>query len=384
MKKLIAVLSMALQITVATAQFSVGSDANIMYDDNIDNNYLQLTDRVMSVSLGLEYFWDSESRETGISYTGNMNYYSTIYERSYLSNELLFMYTQAVGNEDATTLDFNAGISTRTGRGDFTVFDHQIYHGLALIEHDFSEYTSGELGYLLQVVRFNNLTDFNYLENKISGQYHMTFSTRTSVTIGSDFGIKIYSSQASATTDTSGGGGQGSGGGSPMGTRIYTSSQTSTPTVTQLGFMARVAQSIFDGTGLALTGQYQWNIRKESRYLYGTIPDDVIFDDHYGYEGLLLGAMFTQLLPLDSRIRISAGRQKRIYSTLPAYDLNGVLVSDKREDSRYLYTVQLKKDFEDLGLSFDVTFDHIKNFSNDAFYDYTNNAVTLGISWLIY
>lgn len=384
MKKLIAIFILGLSISGATAQFSVGTDMNMMYDDNIDNNYLQLTDRIMSASLGLEYFWSSAMHETGISYTGTINYYSKINERSFLSNELLLMYTQEYGKENGTTLDLEAGILTRTGRGNFTFFDHHIYHGMASIEHAFSDLVKGELGYLLQVVRFKNLPDFNYIENKIGGQYHTSLNTRTSITLRSDFGIKLYSSEISSITDTTGtGSGQGSGGGQ-TGTRIYTATQTSTPTVTQLSCMVRIAQSILEETGIAFTGQYQWNIRKESRYLYGAIPDDVIFDDHYGYEGLMLSAMLTQMLPFDSRIRFSAGKQNRLYSTLPAYDLSGALVSDKREDSRYLYTVQLKKDFEDLGLSFDVTYDHIDNFSNDAFYDYKNNALTLGISWLVY
>jgi hypothetical protein len=147
--------------------------------------------------------------------------------------------------------------------------------------------------------------------------------------------------------------------------------------------MVRVAQSIFEGTGVSLTGQYQWNIQKESRYLYGSIPDDVIFDDHYGYEGLLLSVMFTQVLPLNSRLRFTVAKQNRIYSTLPAYNLIGNLVSDKRNDNRSVYTVQFKKDFEELDISVNATYDYIINSSNDVFYDYTNKAFTLGISLLL-
>ena len=71
--------------------------------------------------------------------------------------------------------------------------------------------------------------------------------------------------------------------------------------------MVRAGQSIFENTGLSMTAQYQWNIQKESRYLvseYGSISDDAIFDDHYGYEGLQISAMLTQVLPFDARVRI--------------------------------------------------------------------------------
>jgi hypothetical protein len=302
-----------------------------------------------------------------------------------LLNELLFNYTHAYGKDNAATLDIEGGISVRTGRGNFTLFDHQIYHGTALLQHDFSDVANGELEYLFQAVRFNSLSDFNYFENKISGQYNTTLSSKTSVTLRSDFGIKIYSSQTISATDTTiTGSGLGEGWGGQTGAQMYSTTQTSTPTVTQLSGMGRIAQSIFEGTGIALSGQYQWNIRKESRYLYGIIPDDVVFDDHYGYEGLMVSVMLTQVLPFESHFRISAAKQNRIYSTLPAYDIASTLVADKREDTRYLYTFQLEKDFEEQGISIDLTFDHIDNISNDAFYDYKNNALTLGVSWLIY
>ncbi|MBN1397865.1 MAG: hypothetical protein JXA06_07525 [Bacteroidetes bacterium] len=391
MRKLAAALLIAVWVFDATAQFSAGTEAGIMYDDNIDNNYLQLTDRIISASLGLDYFWTAKKYDIGISYTGGINSYSNFTDRSFLSHQLSFMYTQAYGKENATTLDINAGVSVRSGRGDFKIFDHQSYHGSALLQHDFSETTAGEAGYLLQVVRFSGLRDFNYTEHKISAQFLTTFDTKTTVILGSDFGIKIYSSQTSFINDTTAGSsgagqGQGQGGsGQPgAGTQISTTSTTSTPTVTQLICTARVAQSIFEGTGISFTAQYQKNFRKESRYLYGSIPDDVIFDDHYGYEGLALSAVITQVLPLDSRLRFTAGRQNRLYSTLPAYDLTGSVVSDKRDDERSFYTIQLKKDFEEQGLSVYATYDHVVNSSNDIFYDYKNNAFSFGLSWLIY
>jgi len=382
MKTLTAMLLLALWMHEARAQFSVKTDFNMMHDDNIDNNYLQITDRIASASLDLEYSWSSEKYETDFSYTGMMNYYSSIIERSYLSHRISYQYIRALGEKDATVLDLNAGFSARVGRGNFKIYDHQIYFGTVGLQHDFSDITASEGNYSLQVIRFKNLPDFSYTEHNLSGQFSTSFKSKTSVILRSDFGIKLYASQTYTDTSTTSTGGMGYGQ-HQSGQTTGTSTQTSSPTVTQLVCMVRIGQSIFERTGISFTGQYQWNFRKESRYLssnYGSIPDDVIFDDHYGYEGLLLSAMLTQILPFDSRARLTISRQKRLYSTLPALDLSGILISDKRNDTRTIFSAQLKKDFTSWDWSLIATYDYIINSSNDPFYDYRNNAITVGLS----
>jgi hypothetical protein len=145
-----------------------------------------------------------------------------------------------------------------------------------------------------------------------------------------------------------------------------------------------LGQGIVAGTGLSMTVQYQHNLQKDSRYLsskYGVISDDELFDDHYGYEGPQVNVMWTQLLPGGMVMKISGGVQERNYSERLAYDLAGNQSADERADTRRAFSAQLEKTFKSLGFSLGLAFDHIRNNSNDLFYDYANNALTAQLSW---
>ena len=154
------------------------------------------------------------------------------------------------------------------------------------------------------------------------------------------------------------------------------------PSVTQLTGTARIGQSIFEGTGLNLTSRYQWNIQKQTRYLssrYGVISDDELFDDHYGFEGLHTSIMLTQVVSESMLLRITGGLQNRLYSSLAAYNLEGNQVASQRVDERSYVSVFFQKSFE-IGFTLKAAYDLIWNASNDAYYDYNNNAITVEIT----
>jgi hypothetical protein len=144
----------------------------------------------------------------------------------------------------------------------------------------------------------------------------------------------------------------------------------------------KIGQGLAEGTGLSLLGQYQTSLQKESRYLTfldGTLTDDEVFDDHYGYEGPLASLMITQLCPADIRMRISGTVQQRRYSDRPAFDLAGAVVASQRIDDRTTFSATAEKSFPSLGIRLTLVYDHIINSSNDSFYDYKNNAFALRI-----
>jgi hypothetical protein len=112
---------------------------------------------------------------------------------------------------------------------------------------------------------------------------------------------------------------------------------------------------------------------------YGFISDDELFDDHYGYEGLHSSLALTALVSESVTLKLSGGIQNKLYSTLPAYTMDGTFVADQRKDSRSYVNFGVRKNFEDAGFSLKAAFDFIQNNSNDAFYSYKNNAVTVEI-----
>ncbi len=192
----------------------------------------------------------------------------------------------------------------------------------------------------------------------------LNFSTylpsKTTFIFLTSFGAKLYSS----TNDS-----------------INTKKTNAKPIVTQWLGSLRIGQSVFENTGISIMAQYQTNLKKESRYLASinaSFSDDELFDDHYGYEGLMLQGMLTQALPFDSRLRFSFSSQEKKYSNLPAYNLQGVQIAHNRLDRRNVLTIQLQKEFDLFTLQ--LMYEHIKNSSNDPFYDYKNNAFTIGLT----
>jgi|GEM_PF-1073388 len=361
------------------AQGFFNSDISAMYDNNIDNNYLQITDKITSGLIDIGYLWRKEKYEISTSYTGSINYYTKLTDRTNYSHQFQIDYIQSLDEEGSTNLDASAGISSRIDREVYVLYDHTIFHGNINLEHYLSDATIFESNYYFQLVRFKNLSDFNHTEHNLGIQFSLSFETKTSLILKADYGMKIYASENSTTT-SSGNNGYGQGQGNA---HLTTNIQTSSPSVSQISGLVRIGQSILENTGISFAAQYQTNLKKESRYFassYGPIPDDVIFDDHYGYNGLLISLMLTQVLPFNSRVRIIFSRQNREYSSLQAYDLDWNLVSNKRNDKRTVYSFQFRKNFDSIGLSIMATYDYIVNSSNDLFYDYVNNAMMIKLS----
>jgi len=372
MRTIILIFLSGILTATVLAQFTVETNCGTTVDNNIDNNYLRIADRIASGSIKTGYGWSSDQTETGLSYTGGLSYYSQIIDRSFYTHQVNVDYERTSGEEDASTFSANAGFSARLDRGDYSLYDHQIYNGSLQAEHSFAESFLTEGKYSFQYVSFNELSAFNYLEHALGSQVSMHFDTKTTLIIRGDLGMKIYSTANYDSTTANSGMSRG-----------RKQSTQSSPTVTQLSGLVRIGQSIFENTGLSLTANYQWNLQRESRYLvseYGTISDDALFDDHYGYEGLQLRTMLTQVISSDTRIRLVGNWQNKLYSNLAAYDLAGNLLSGQRSDTRTTLSMQLTKEFESLGITLNAAYDYIVNASNDSFYDYTNNALSVGLS----
>jgi hypothetical protein len=146
----------------------------------------------------------------------------------------------------------------------------------------------------------------------------------------------------------------------------------------------RIGQGLGENTGVSLTGGYQINLQKEVRYLgsdYGVVSDDEIFDDHYGYEGPQASLMLTQMLPWEMQARLTGSWQRRTYASQSAYDALGTLVAADRLDTRMALNVQLHIPIDWLGCTVGLAYDYIRNTSNDTFFTYGNNAITLQLSY---
>jgi hypothetical protein len=203
-------------------------------------------------------------------------------------------------------------------------------------------------------------------EHALAGNFSFVLPTRTTMILDAELGLRSYTS-----SDTSG-----------VIAGMGTMSGRQMSGATQLAVSMRAGQPIFERTGLSLSAKYQWNLRKGSRTLSlnnGLISDDELFDDHYAYEGLQTSLMVTQVVDESMILRLTGGLQSRLYSSLPAYDVEGYQIADHRTDTRSYLSFTLQKTF-DSGFVLGASYDLIRNVSNDPFYTYQNNAISLNFT----
>ena len=358
----------------ASAQWSAGAYLGTLLDDNAFNNHLQLGDRVTELSLQTAYDWQTDASDLRIFYTGAGSSFALVPSRTFYEHNAGMTYSRLFGADEATLLNTGGTYSIRSNRDEYTVYDHSQL-GLHLsLRHYLSELFMMKGGYALRLASFAELPDFDYAEHVLFMQGAVSLPTKTTIMLQADLAFKKYlTPNADSASASPGGYGKG-----------RRQESISTPGVTQLIGTLKIGQSVAEGTGLSLTGQYQLSLQKELRYLTfleGRLTDDELFDDHYGYEGPLGSLLVTQLLPADIRLRISGTVQQRRYSDRPAYDLAGIEAAPQRIDHRSTFSLSIDKPIDSLGMHLTLVYDYIINASNDGFYDYRNNAVAVRISF---
>ncbi|MFZ4622228.1 MAG: hypothetical protein ACOYNS_16830 [Bacteroidota bacterium] len=353
-----------LTIQMAFAQVNVQTTVSTMYDDNVNNNAEQLKSSVTSFDLNGGYTFSGETSEFDLFYTGSYTYYASLLERTNQFHSFNLEYSTLFGSGDEHTFTVGGNAGTNMNRDSYTVFDHTVYTAFTNYKVMVNDWMITKGGYTVRNMSFASLSDFSYTEHALFQHFAFALSPTTTAILQADLGSKFYSSTPSAS-------------GSSMRKGMLSSLM---PSVTQMTGIVKVGQRLTDQIGLSLTERYQWNIQKQTRYLsseYGFISDDELFDDHYGYEGLHSNLTLTALVSESVILKLSGGVQNKLYSTLAAYDMAGTYVAGQRIDTRSYVNVGLQKNFSDYGFSLKAAVDFIQNSSNDAYYSYKNNAVTL-------
>lgn len=360
MKRFIRLTVFAAILSPATApsQLALEAEVTSIIDDNIDNNALRLGDRITVGSLGAGFDFTVGPAGGQVYYLASLKYFSTITERTYQTHSMGATFSVPLDGEERTTINGGATFDSRSGRGAYTFYDSRQAGVYATLKRYIAGRMMGKAGYSLHSATFPELGTFDYTEHYGFLQATVSLATGSTLIVETDLGAKYYATGSGANGESPGG-------------------------ATQIILLARLGQALWDGTGLSLTGSYQFNLRKESRYLgmeYGPVSDDEIFDDHYGYEGPHAEATLTHLFSPSTVMKISGLIQDRRYTNRPAYDADWEATPDLRRDRRTVLTVSLERDIGDTGLSLGVEYDYIINHSNDAFYHYTNNTISLLLS----
>lgn len=336
-------------------------------DDNVNNSAVVTGSSVSHTGLTAGYWLELFGGGLDLSYDGAYQYYGSALYRtnSYHSGEITFQ--RPLNGEESDEWTISAAFASGDFRDEYSLFDHSLFTGMTQYKYPIGERFIHTMLYSGGVVSYPGLQDFSYSEHRIMTSGAAALTPTTTLILQADLGAKFYGTESAE-------------GNSAMRKGMMSSVL---PSVSQLTGMMKVGQQITENIGLSLSARYQWNIRKQTRYLetpYGGMADDELFDDHYGYEGWHTSMMYTHLLTETMTAKVTAGVQQRIYSSLAAFDLTGTMTASQREDSRRYLNLTLKQEFPELGVTLHGTLDLIDNVSNDAWYDYRNTVAGIGIT----
>jgi hypothetical protein len=122
---LAALFAMTIIVTSnAFAQLGFEPRMSTMYDDNILNNYQQISDKVSTLTLDGGYGFGGEQWDARVFYNGALNYYQTVTDRTNQFHSIQASLTHCSGEDQENVL--NAGVSYGQGfyRGSYAFYDH--------------------------------------------------------------------------------------------------------------------------------------------------------------------------------------------------------------------------------------------------------------------
>jgi hypothetical protein len=403
------------------------------YDDNMFRNYSATASASTDLSLMYGYFPEEEN--WAINYSGSLSSFSEYPDRMYTLQNLAASYSYAYGQNEENVLSILGSGNMRIDGAEYTLYDYSQAVGSLSLRQKLVADIPLLLSYRARYRNYPNFGELSYLEHFASIGTMLFFETRTSVRIQADYGYKNYLSSidiipsssagagnvtgsSSGTTvegggpggsggggDSGGGNGGGGNGGGSEGTTpgrkglnengnnggmestveylIYEE-----PSTTQLSAWINIGQSLSETTGLSVRYLKRWNLTDRGRAFVGGAVDFIgeedLFDDPYSYESDELSLTVTQMLDHGIKIRGGAFYLLKTYGYPYTLDYS-VPDTDLRQDERSGGWVRVEKRFAGdwllfSGLRLSLGYVYLTNDSNTAYYNYSSNAVSLGLS----
>lgn len=342
--------------------FSIGSTQ--AHSGNPFNSPIPTSTFISSIDFGIE----KEFTSLNFGYYGNNFMFHDIPERNY--------YWHQFGLWSATdSTMFGIYLEQRLNNHDYSYFDYMNYN--AYYKH---KLTIGEFNFIGNAgISFTNYGELDDLDNVLGTGtivVNKSFETKTTLLGGVNFNYKNYISTNLNDSILNG-------------DSLHSNSNTAF--TTQLNYFIRVAQSLFETTGLAVQFSKQNIIGgtaayvRELDYFYG--DESQFFDDPISFEGYSMYSQLTQIFPLDIILRLSYSYNYKDYPSHGVYLTDQLFDDDKiRNDKQQQLNLGISKTFywgEDSKYQIHVSLNYfsINNNSNSYWYDYESSGGNLGINF---
>jgi len=348
-----------LVITSAQGQFNFYTYYQGIYDDNIYNTSENVSDFINSLSFGSAYNIESELNNLQIYYEGSLNYFQIVTAKTFDTHRIGLVETHLFSVDDNP---LNAGInySFRNNRDEYEVYDFDQISAYVNYRHSISESDFILPGYIFNRNSYNNFTLYSHNEHRMFLTWISNFETQTSLSLNAEYLIKQYFEEY----DYDG----------------YLNEAS------LLKFRVNMGQSLGELTGMNGYVIYQKNLSDDSRYLISDsliYYEEEIFNDIYSYDGIEAGLGFKHYFNEDIELNLEAKYLIRNYSSLPAADKNGAELDYLREDKQFGFGAGLGFDLSKVinGLSLSANWNYFKNNSNDYYYKYSNQMISISLGY---
>ncbi len=343
----------------AFSQFSFETAFENYYDNNIYNNSLNVEDFVNSFNYSSAFNIESDYNNLQFYYMGNLSYYQKNIFKSSNSHKLGIVNTYLLSEYD-NPINIGVNYSLRNNREDFEVFNFDQLSAYSNYRHSFSESNKLILGYIFNRNNYKNFSIFSHNEHKAFLKSIFGFETGTSILLGAEFNFKDYWENIQSD--------------------IAANSNS------QLNFSANLAQSIDNNTGIALNVSYRKNLTSGTRYINSgefVYYEEEIFNDLYSNEGYQTGILFSKYLSEAVFAKVEFIYSHKNYLNIPATNIEGYDLSENRLDNQFAGGIGLEFDLSPVtsGLTLEANWNYIYNKSNDYYYNYSNQLLSVGFNW---
>ena len=348
------------------AQWNFSFSTNQEFNDNPFRTVIPQSDMISSYDVGIE----TEIEKLSVLYYGSYTGFREAEERNYYWHQLGFYSA-------GETSIWGAYFEQRINKEDNNYFD---YYNLA--GYFRKSFLAADINWTINssinLMNYANLPEFNNWVGSLGFSTNKSFETKTTLLGSFLFNYKGFKNYDS-TSYVSNGRGNG----------VNTNYGTEDVNISQIEFNGRVAQSIFENTGLALN----FNIKKilsgsgfSASLIESTYGDIELYDDPLSQEGYSYGGTITQIIPGDLMVRVG------YYYFDKSYPSQGIYITDteyndelSRQDYQNNFSATATKSFllnetNGTALNLSLSYSLISNSSNSYFYNYKSQMISLSVN----
>jgi hypothetical protein len=151
-----------------------------------------------------------------------------------------------------------------------------------------------------------------------------------------------------------------------------------------LAIKGLLAQGIGGRVGLNVSGTKQWTLSGGNPF--SSVEEFYMVEnpsyDMYSWQGYQISSELTILVPWNIELKMGYTRSEKEFPGIESMDLEGNPLGVIRQDTRAQFEARVEKNFPEFSLFF--SYIYIDNHSNDSFFDWQGNFLTVGLEWNVF